>query len=139
MAAISYGASILLSAIPSIPYPHFESNITAGASAFGFLALYVVIYYWLHYGGTLNHRNKPEWDVVPTIVKEDIFFAKATIDDLEALKLVRKTPLTAVQMKSEKELVVLMPRSDWQTLDNPLHAFKRVAASARIAKPKHIF
>ena len=36
----------------------------------------------------MNHRNKPEWDVVPTIVKEDIFFAKATIDDLEALKLV---------------------------------------------------
>lgn len=90
VAAISYGASTLLSAIPSIPYPHFESNIAAGASAFGFLVIYVVIYYWLHYGGTLNHRNKPEWDVVPTIVKEDIFFAKATIDDLEALKLVRK-------------------------------------------------
>ena len=102
-----------------------------------------MIYYWLHYGGTLNHRNKPEWDVVPTIVKEDIFFAKATIDDLEALKLVLKTPLTAAQMKSDEELVEdvnhLMPRSDWQTLDNPLHAFKRVAKGARITKPKHIF
>ena len=143
VAAISYGASTLLSAIPSIPYPHFESNIAAGASAFGFLVIYVVIYYWLHYGGTLNHRNKPEWDVVPTIVKEDIFFAKATIDDLEALKLVRKTPLTAAQMKSDEELVEdvnhLMPCRDWQTLDNPLHAFKRVAKGARIAKPKHIF
>ena len=32
-----------------------------------------------------------------------------------------------------------MPRSDWQTLDNPLHAFKRVAKGAHIAKPKHIF
>ena len=143
VAAISYGASTLLSAIPSIPYPHFESNIAAGASDFGFLVLYVVMYYWLHYGGTLSHRNKPEWDVVPSIVKEDIFFAKATIDDLEALKLIRKTPLTAAQMKSDEELVEdvnhLMPCSDWQTLDNPLYAFKRVAAGARIAKPKHIF
>lgn len=143
VAAISYGASTLLSAIPSIPYPHFESNIAAGVSAIGFLVLYVVMYYWLHYGGTLSHRNKPEWDVVPSIVKEDIFFAKATIDDLEALKLVRKTPLTAAQMKSDEELVEdvnhLMPCSDWKTLDNPLYAFKRVATGARITKPKHIF
>ena len=81
--------------------------------------------------------------MVPIIVKEDIFFAKATIDDLEALKLVRKMPLTAAQMKSDEELVEdvnhLMPRSAWQTLDNPLHAFKRLAKGARIAKPKHIF
>ena len=46
-------------------------------------------------------------------------------------------------MKSDEELVEdvnhLMPCRDWQTLDNPLHAFKRVAKGARIAKPKHIF
>ena len=41
VAAISYGASTLLSAIPSIPYPHFESNIAAGASAFGYLVIYL--------------------------------------------------------------------------------------------------
>ena len=57
--------------------------------------------------------------------------------------MVGKTPLTAAQMISDEELVEdvnhLMPRSDWQTLDNPLHAFKCVAKGARITKPKHIF
>lgn len=140
---ISCLASMALTALPSIPYPSFESTISEGFAAFGFLLLYVLAYYWLHYGGTLNHRNKPEWDTVPTIVKEDIFFAKATIDDLEALKLVRKIPLVAEQMKSDDELTSnidrIMPNTGWDTLDNPLYAFQREAKGARITKPKHIF
>ena len=48
------------------------------------------VVYWLRYGGTLNHRNKPEWDFVPAIIKNDIFLAKAVIDDLIALELVHK-------------------------------------------------
>ena len=32
--------------------------------------LTVVVFYWLRYGGTLNHRNKPEWDFVPAIIKK---------------------------------------------------------------------
>lgn len=143
MAIISYGVSLALSAIPSIPYPHFESAVAEGFSIFGFLLLYVLIYYWLHFGGTLKHRNKPEWDTIPTIVKEDIFFAKATIDDLEALKLVRKAPLQPEQMKTDEELCAdidtIMPRNDWRELDHPLEAFKRTAAGPRITKPKHIF
>ena len=49
-----------------------------------------MVFYWLRYGGTLNHRNKPEWDFVPAIIKNDIFLAKAVIDDLIALELVHK-------------------------------------------------
>lgn len=140
---MSYGGSWVLSKIPNIPYPYFESSIVEGISAFGFLLLYVLIYYWFHFGGTLNHRNKPEWDTVPTIVKEDIFFAKATIDDLEALKLVRKNPLQPEQIKSDEELMQeidsIMPDSTWRQLNNPLEAFKRTAKGSRISGPHHIF
>nr|WP_252894398.1 hypothetical protein [Veillonella denticariosi] len=60
MAMISYFASMMLLALPTIPYPSFESTLTEGFGIFGFLALYILLYYWLHYGGgTLNHRNKP--------------------------------------------------------------------------------
>lgn len=143
MAIISYFASMMLLALPTIPYPSFESTITEGFGIFGFLVLYILFYYWLHYGGTLNHRNKPEWDVVPTIVKEDIFFAKATVDDLEALKLVRKNPLQPEQMKTDDELAQdidhIAINDSWRSLDHPLHAFKHIASGPRITKPKHIF
>ena len=53
----------------------------------------VVVYYWFRYGGTFKHRNKPEWDTVPEIVKRDMFFAKACIDDLIAFELaIRPNP-----------------------------------------------
>lgn len=140
---MSYGGSWVLSKIPNIPYPYFESSIVEGISAFGFLLLYVLIYYWFHFGGTLNHRNKPEWDTVPTVVKEDVFFAKATIDDLEALKLVRKNPLQPEQIKSDEELMqeidCIMPDSKWRQMNNPLEAFKRIAKGSRISGPHHIF
>ena len=29
----------------------------------------VALFYWLRYGGTFKHRNKPEWDFIPSIVK----------------------------------------------------------------------
>lgn len=60
---MSYGGSWVLSKIPNIPYPYFESSIVEGISAFGFLLLYILIYYWFHFGGTLNHCNKPQWSM----------------------------------------------------------------------------
>ena len=48
---MSYGGSWVLSQIPNIPYPYFESILVEGISAFGFLLLYILIYYWFHFGG----------------------------------------------------------------------------------------
>ena len=56
----------------------------------------VALFYWLRYGGTFKHRNKPEWDFIPSIVKNDAFLAKAVIDDLIALELVYKHDVNEV-------------------------------------------
>lgn len=80
----------LLQKIPTISYYHASSiKVQYVLNTVVFLGS-IILFYWLRFGGTLNHRNKPEWDFIPSIVKEDVFFAKACIDDLVALKWARK-------------------------------------------------
>lgn len=133
-------------AFPSIPAPPIPQGIWTIAFNITLCILSILFFYWLRYGGTLFHRNKPEWDVVPSIVKEDPFFAKATIDDLIALELVYKHPLREDFNKSEEELAAginqIMPadyKDTWRNLENPLWAFKRTARGPYMDKPKHVF
>jgi lipoteichoic acid synthase len=60
---------------PVLAYPHF-----AGAWAYVFntvivLAL-IAFFYFFRYGGTFMHDDKPEWDTIPDIVKDDPFLSK---------------------------------------------------------------
>ena len=94
IAIASWYMGTLFLSLPSIPYP--ESYLTDTWMIVGWnillVALSVVGFYWFRYGGTLSHDNKPEWDTIPTVVKEDIFFARATVPDLCALETVYKYP-----------------------------------------------
>lgn len=80
------------------------------------------------------------------MVKEDIFFARATVPDLCALETVLKHPLrdeyTASAEDIDDAIHRIVPKEykdSWQDLNTPLHAFKRVASGSRIDKPQHIF
>lgn len=117
----------------------FNSAIVLGCVAF---------YYWFRYGGTFLHDNKPDWDSMPTNVKEDTFLSKAAVDDLIALKMVRNQTLNDGFTRSEEELQKSINNiisevkdngSNWNFEDNPLMLCKRQAEGALIKKPKHIF
>lgn len=71
--AIMIAACWGIQQLPSIPYPVFESSLAQyGFNLCVFLGS-ILGFYWFRFGGTLNHRNKPEWDTIPSIVKEDAF------------------------------------------------------------------
>ena len=132
--------------LPSIPYPTIEGTWPTVAWNIGLVAASVLGFYWFRYGGTLSHDDKPEWDTIPTVVKEDIFFARATVPDLCALETVLKHPLrdeyTASAEDIDDAIHRIVPKEykdTWQDLSTPLHAFKRVASGPRIDKPQHIF
>lgn len=130
--------------LPSIPYPNIEGTWPTVAWNIGLVAASVLGFYWFRYGGTLSHDDKPEWDTIPTVVKEDIFFARATVPDLCALETVLKHPLRDEYTASAEDIddaihrIVPKEYKD-QDLNTPLHAFKRVASGPRIDKPQHIF
>ena len=130
--------------LPSIPYPTIEGTWPTVAWNIGLVAASVLGFYWFRYGGTLSHDDKPEWDTIPTVVKEDIFFARATVPDLCALETVLKHPLRDEYTASPEDIddaihhIVPNKYKD-QDLSTPLHAFKRVASGPRIDKPQHIF
>ena len=159
--ALLIGVSDFVLSWPLVAYPDiahdvsryiFNTVVFLGAIAF---------YYWFRFGGTFLHRNKPEWDEIPPIVKEDVFMAKATVDDLVALKLVRqrrrregsqrsaeeltegvKAVLTTTEMKNfsgTDSQGSLHKGAIWDELSNPLALFHRTAQGARIKKPKHVF
>lgn len=142
MAGVCWG----IQQLPSFTYPVWQSTSMQYAfNAVVFIGS-IVGFYWVRFGGTLNHRNKPEWDTIPTMVKEDAFLARACVDDLIALKWVHRRPIAEEMQKSEEELeegiTHVMPeeaKMSWQSLPNPLHAFRRTAKGAVIDKPKHIF
>ena len=146
VAIISWLAGSAFLSLPSIPYPAFESIWMTVLWNIFLVIVSVVGFYWFRYGGTLSHDDKPEWDTIPTVVKEDIFFARATVPDLCALETVYKNPLRSEYTASEEDINNainrVVPRDykdNWDTLDNPLYAFKRIAKGPKITKPKHIF
>lgn len=146
VAIISWFAGGVVLSLPSIPYPAIDSTLMTVVWNILLVIVSVVGFYWFRYGGTLSHDDKPEWDTIPTVVKEDIFFARATVPDLCALETVYKNPLRSEYTASEEDINNainrVVPRDykdNWDTLDNPLYAFKRIAKGPKITKPKHIF
>ena len=146
VAIISWLAGSVFLSLPSIPYPAIDSTWMAVVWNILLVIVSVVGFYWFRYGGTLSHDDKPEWDTIPTVVKEDIFFARATVPDLCALETVYKHPLRSEYTASEEDINHAVSRvvpseykENWHELDNPLYAFKRIAKGPKITKPKHIF
>ncbi|MGN0940131.1 MAG: LTA synthase family protein [Selenomonadaceae bacterium] len=132
---------------PTLPYPEFPSAaITYFFNVVTFLAV-IAIFYFCRFGGTFKHQDKPEWDEIPVVVKEDIFMAKATVDDMCALEIVWRHPMNELLKHSDDTAAPLidgvMPRKyknlAWQKLPMPIDAYRRVANGARIKPPKHIF
>ena len=146
VAIISWIVGHAFLSLPSIPYPAIDSIWMTVVWNILLVVVSVIGFYWFRYGGTLSHDDKPEWDTIPTVVKEDIFFARATVPDLCALETVYKNPLRSEYTATEEDIndaisrVVPSKYKDiWHKLDNPLYAFKRIAKGPKISKPKHIF
>lgn len=146
VAIISWLAGRVFLSLPSIPYPPIDNTWMIVVWNILLVIISVVGFYWFRYGGTLSHDDKPEWDTIPTVVKEDIFFARATVPDLCALETVYKNPLRSEYTASEEDIDNAINRvvpseykDNWHELDNPLYAFKKFAKGPKITKPKHIF
>lgn len=139
---LSWQAGSCLLRLPSLPYLSVSSSwLQYGANTVVFLVA-VLFFYWLRYGGTLRHRQKPEWDEVPPIVKNDMFMGKATVDDLIAFELACKREVSDALRHSDAEAMeVLDPiMSSPQIFQEDMWApFLHHAKGARISKPKHIF
>lgn len=141
---LCYLASSWLLALPSIPYPTFDTSGGQYAFNTAFFLAAVAIFYWFRYGGTFRHRRKPEWDEVPAVVKDDVFMGKAVIDDLIILeKLWHQKLHPSLQHSDEEALEIMKPilppaKGPMQDADL-LRRFERRAQGARIRKPSHIF
>ena len=148
VAIVSWYMGKLSLSRPSFSYPAAYLTDTWMVVGWNFflVSLSVIGFYWFRYGGRLSHDDKPEWDTIPTVVKEDIFFARATVPDLCALETVYKHPLRSEYTTSEEDINHAVSRvvpseykENWHELDNPLYAFKRIAKGPKISKPNHIF
>lgn len=130
--------------LPSVPYPHLYGVVYYGFNILVVLSL-VALFYYCRYGGTFLHDNKPEWDTIPAVVKDDPFLAKATVDDLIALKMLRHHPMNeTMQMSPEENFANVKPfieslGGSMESFDNALQAFKHIAKGPKIDKPGHIF
>ena len=132
--------------LPSFAYPVLENPILRYGGNFLVVLAAAAIFYYCRFGGTFRHADKPEWDEIPSVVKQDVFLAKATVDDLVALEMVWKHPLQEILKHTDEQSAPMvqdiMPetwRQSWQSLPSPLEAFRREAKGARIRQPKHIF
>lgn len=136
-----YALGGYLLGLPVFALPHVGSTAGQYALNTAVFLLTIAIYYWFNFGGTFRHRLKPEWDEVPSEVKNDVFLGKATMDDLVALKIVWKHPapdfVAESEEMTEKNIKVVLP--NYAAQQNPLQGFVRHAQGARIAMPKHIF
>ena len=131
-----------LLALPSVAYPFaFEGGSQYAANVAVFIAA-IALFYWLRYGGTFRHRKKPEWDEVPSIVKNDVVLGKATIDDFIALEMVWKRPpreaLRHTDEESRRIIRAVLPGGR-DFAECPLELYKRTAQGSRIEPPRHIF
>lgn len=142
---VCYAGLTFLLGLPSIPYPSIEPGILYYCLNTGIVLALILAFYWFRYGGTLSHDDKPEWDTIPSLVKKDIFFAKATVDDLVALERVKKWKINDAYMHTDEQdlqsiaHIMLDKRKDISSYANPVYAFKRTAKGAKITKPSHIF
>ncbi|MEE1363052.1 MAG: sulfatase-like hydrolase/transferase [Selenomonadaceae bacterium] len=144
--ALCVGAESILLSLPSIPAIVVDNQWVQYIINFIVFAVGVLLYYWFHFGGTLKHRDKPEWDELPQIIKKDIFLAKATMDDFVAIKQARKfsVPEFLLHEDNESEEIIRAAIPELKNIENkadfnPLSAFYRHASGAKIKKPKRIF
>lgn len=144
--ALFYGMVQALLGLPSFPYPALLADASSAVRYAGNTVIFVaaiVFFYFLRYGGSLQHKDKPEWDEIPPVVKEDVFFAKATWDDLVRLEFVRAVPAKKLLTHTDEQALPVMeavaPNVVWQEERTPLAAFVRTAKGAKIAPPSHIF
>ena len=126
---------------PTIPYPEIEQSIAAYTFNTFIFILLVLLFYFIRYGGHLSHLFKPSRNNMPTILKNDIFFSKAVIDDFIAIELVFKQQEQKILKHTEKESAeILKPliniKENGKDIWKP---FLRKAQGARIRKPKHIY
>lgn len=139
---LSWQVGSCLLRLPNLPYLSLSSPwLQYGLNTIVFLAS-ILFFYWLRYGGTLRHRQKPEWDEVPPIVKNDMFMGKATVDDLIAFELACKSTVSEALLHTDAEsLEVLRPvlSSPQMFSENLWAPFQHQTKGARIRKPKHIF
>lgn len=69
LAVVAVLISALL-AIPQVSYPEVMTGPVQWTVNAVVFVLAVLLFYWLRFGGTLVHRDKPEWDEIPAIVKK---------------------------------------------------------------------
>ena len=130
--------------LPRLPYDMIAPPDGAARLACNVICFVgaIVLFYWLRYGGTLNHRKKPEWDEVPPRVKEDTLLAKAAMDDLIALELAWKKRVSDAERHTDDEswsyLTSILPEHCPRT-DHPLSLFARATTGPRVTTPSHIF
>ncbi|MCR5176950.1 MAG: LTA synthase family protein, partial [Anaerovibrio sp.] len=128
--AVCGALSMLVLSIPSVEFLSVDNPYLQYACNTAMFLASIAIFYWFRFGGTFRHRNKPEWDEVPTVVKEDVFLGKATMDDLIALEIVLKHPLPAFVSKDDEEakesIRRLCPEFKGDG-DNPLEYFRHIA------------
>lgn len=130
-----------LLALPSFTYPVFSQTVYQyGFNALVFVSC-IVLFYFFRFGGTLSHRNKPERDTIPDIVKEDDFLAKAVVDDLIALEIVFKHPVQSVLTHDDDTSKKIFYPVYPEMLNSGLtfEVFKKIAQGPRITKPSRIF
>lgn len=129
--------------LPGVGYPAFAMNLTQYFFDAAVVVFSIAGFYFFRYGGTFNHDNKPEWDTIPSLVKADIFFARATVDDLVALEYVWRHPIERLLVHKDEDDIASIQRlpatRTWQGKSNPVTFFRQKADGAKIAKPTHIF
>lgn len=142
--AICVLAARALLMLPHLPYDMIappDGAVRIACNVLCFVGA-IVLFYWLRYGGTLNHRKKPEWDEVPPRVKEDTLLAKAAMDDLIALELAWKKRVSDAERHTNDEswsyLTSILPEHCPRT-DHPLSLFARATTGPRVTTPSHIF
>lgn len=136
-----------LLALPSVSFMAFDSTESEILFDVGLLLAGVAFFYFFRYGGTFLHDDKPEWDTIPSVVKREIFLARATMDDFVALELVWKHPPESLLSHRDEDDAPLIDEvvpskhrgMKWRALPTPIEAFSRVAKGARIRPPRHIF
>lgn len=135
----AYFTTLLLDT-PVFSYPQFHSIFAQYALNIVFCIAMILLFYYFRYGGHISHRKKPEWDTVPDVVKKDMFFAKATVDDLVAIEMVMKRPVQTILGHDDSESVKIMNITiPFDENENIWRPFLRQAKGAKITKPKHIF
>ena len=75
---VVFAALQAILAIPAVSYPTITGIAYYLVNTAIVLAL-IAAFYFFRYGGTFMHDNKPEWDTIPAVVKEDPFLSKATV------------------------------------------------------------